>query len=42
MEYSGTELHRVADGLLAEEWIASDTESLMTQLTGAGEAVPDA
>ena len=42
VEYSSTELYRVAGGLLAEEWIASDTESLMAQLTGAGEAVPDA
>jgi hypothetical protein len=28
------ELYRVADGKLAEEWIASDMETLMRQLTG--------
>jgi len=34
VEYTSIELYRVADGRLAEEWIASDTETLMRQLTG--------
>jgi steroid delta-isomerase-like uncharacterized protein len=34
IEYTSIELYRVADGKLAEEWIASDMETLMRQLTG--------
>jgi steroid delta-isomerase-like uncharacterized protein len=33
VEYTSIELYRVADGKLAEEWISSDTETLMRQLT---------
>ncbi|MER7837692.1 ester cyclase [Streptomyces sp. NPDC096040] len=42
VEYSSTELYRIADGLLAEEWIASDTETLMSRLSGSGAPDPDA
>ena len=34
IEYTSIELYRVADGKLAEEWISSDTATLMRQLTG--------
>ncbi|MEU3602633.1 ester cyclase [Streptomyces sp. NPDC006798] len=34
VEYSGIELYGVAGGLLTEEWIAPDTETLTAQLTG--------
>lgn len=37
VEYSSIELYRVADGKLAEEWISSDTATLMRQLTGQPE-----
>ncbi|AZM49731.1 ester cyclase [Streptomyces sp. WAC 06738] len=40
VEYTSAELYRVADGRIAEEWIYSDTETLMRQLDGAG--APDA
>lgn len=33
VEYTSIELYRVADGKLAEEWISSDTATLMRQLT---------
>ncbi|MYX08600.1 DUF4440 domain-containing protein [Streptomyces sp. SID8375] len=43
VEYSSIELYRVADGYLAEEWIASDMETLMRQLNGfPSPATPDA
>ncbi|WP_405577653.1 ester cyclase [Streptomyces sp. NBC_01092] len=41
VEYSSIELYRVADGRLAEEWIASDMETLMGQL-GESEATATA
>jgi steroid delta-isomerase-like uncharacterized protein len=34
--YTSIELYRVADGKLAEEWIASDVTSLMAQLGSPG------
>ncbi|MEV6171610.1 ester cyclase [Streptomyces sp. NPDC051954] len=34
VEYSSLELYRSVDGKLAEEWIASDLETLMKQLKG--------
>jgi steroid delta-isomerase-like uncharacterized protein len=33
VEYTSIEIYRVADGLLAEEWISSDTATMMRQLT---------
>jgi len=33
VEYVSHEFYRVADGLLAEEWICSDTATLMRQLS---------
>jgi steroid delta-isomerase-like uncharacterized protein len=37
VEYTSIELYRVADGKLAEEWISSDTATLMRQLTAPPE-----
>ena len=37
VDYTSIELYRVADGKLAEEWISSDTATLMRQLTGPPE-----
>jgi steroid delta-isomerase-like uncharacterized protein len=33
IEYTSIEIYRTADGKLAEEWISSDTATLMRQLT---------
>jgi steroid delta-isomerase-like uncharacterized protein len=33
VEYTSIEIYRIADGLLAEEWISSDMATLMRQLT---------
>ena len=42
VSFTSIELYRVADGRLAEEWIASDIPTLMRQLTGpAGPAGAD-
>jgi predicted ester cyclase len=32
VEYVSHEFYRVADGLIAEEWICSDTATLMRQI----------
>ena len=32
VEYVSHEFYRVADGLIAEEWICSDTATLLSQL----------
>jgi steroid delta-isomerase-like uncharacterized protein len=34
VEYVSHEFYRLADGLIAEEWICSDSAGLMRQLTG--------
>jgi predicted ester cyclase len=33
IEYVSHEFYRVADGLIAEEWICSDTATLLRQLS---------
>lgn len=38
VKYDSNELYRIADGKIAEEWICSDTLTLMTQI----EAIPAA
>jgi steroid delta-isomerase-like uncharacterized protein len=35
VEYSSIEIYRIADGLIAEEWICSDIASLMRQISDA-------
>jgi steroid delta-isomerase-like uncharacterized protein len=35
IEYISHEFYRIADGLIAEEWICSDTATLHAQLAGA-------
>ncbi|MFE4663542.1 ester cyclase [Streptomyces sp. NPDC056716] len=43
VRFSSLELYRVTDGLLAEEWIGWDMETLMRQLDGSEEPpAPDA
>lgn len=41
VEYTSIELYRMADGRLAEEWIASDIPTLMRQLTEPAPAAVD-
>ncbi len=36
VEYESTEVYRIADGKIAEEWICSDTLTLMAQIGGQG------
>lgn len=36
VEYESTEIYRIADGKIAEEWICSDTMTLMAQIGGQG------
>jgi steroid delta-isomerase-like uncharacterized protein len=36
VEYESTEVYRIADGKIAEEWICSDTLTLMAQIGGHG------
>lgn len=36
VEYKSTEIYRIADGKIAEEWICSDTLTLMAQIGGRG------
>lgn len=36
VEYESTEIYRIADGKIAEEWICSDTLTLMAQIGGRG------
>jgi predicted ester cyclase len=33
IEYASHEFYRIADGLIAEEWICSDTSTLFRQLS---------
>lgn len=36
VEYESSEVYRIADGKIAEEWICSDTLTLMAQIGGQG------
>ncbi|OCO98395.1 hypothetical protein BC374_27920 [Ensifer sp. LC13] len=36
VKYESTEIYRIADGKIAEEWICSDMLSLMAQIGGQG------
>lgn len=36
IEYESSEVYRIADGKIAEEWICSDTLTLMAQIGGNG------
>jgi steroid delta-isomerase-like uncharacterized protein len=36
IEYVSHEFYRIADGLVAEEWICSDTATMTSQLTAGG------
>lgn len=36
VEHESTEIYRIADGMIAEEWICSDTLTLMAQIGGQG------
>ncbi len=36
VEYESSEIYRIADGKIAEEWICSDTLTLMAQIGGGG------
>ncbi|MDH0616204.1 MULTISPECIES: ester cyclase [unclassified Agrobacterium] len=36
VEYESSEIYRIADGKIVEEWICSDTLTLMAQIGGRG------
>ncbi|WP_435265034.1 ester cyclase [Shinella sp. BE166] len=36
VDYESTEIYRISDGKIAEEWICSDTLTLMAQIGGRG------